>query len=232
MLSFKKRRKIEDYEDTNYWLSVGDLMASILIIFILLFISKTLETGKELQKKETIIENFTSIKKKIIAKLRNEFDKKNIKIDIDPQTGAIKIDDKILFNTGEYTLKQEGKEYLNSFIPVYVNLLLNDKEIKSELSQIIIEGHTDDVGSYIYNMELSQKRAFEVIKYIYSEMGDFEGKRELEEYVTANGRSKIKLVKNEDGKVNKEKSRRVEFQFKLKEDETLKRIEETLKEGK
>ena len=46
-------------------------MASILIIFILLFISKTLETGKELQKKETIIENFTSIKKKIIAKLKN-----------------------------------------------------------------------------------------------------------------------------------------------------------------
>lgn len=52
MLSFKKRRKTEDYEDTNYWLSVGDLMASILIIFILLFISKTLETGKELQKRK------------------------------------------------------------------------------------------------------------------------------------------------------------------------------------
>ena len=80
MFSLKKRKKSEDTEDANYWLSIGDLMASILIIFILLFISKTLETGKELQKKETIIENFTSIKKKIIAKLKNEFDKKNIKI--------------------------------------------------------------------------------------------------------------------------------------------------------
>ena len=232
MFSLKKRKKSEDTEDANYWLSIGDLMASILIIFTLLFISKTLETGKELQKKETIIENFTSIKKKIIAKLKNEFNKKNIKIDIDPQTGAIKIDDKILFNTGEYTLKSEGKDYLDGFIPVYVNLLLNDKEIKNELSQIIIEGHTDNVGSYIYNMELSQKRAFEVVKYIYTEMKDFEGKSELEKYITANGRSKIKVVKNENGEVNKEKSRRVEFQFKLKEDETLKRIEETLKEGK
>ena len=63
-------------------------------------------------------------------------------------------------------------------------------------------------------------------------MKDFEGKSELEKYITANGRSKIKVVKNENGEVNKEKSRRVEFQFKLKEDETLKRIEETLKEGK
>ena len=129
-------------------------------------------------------------------------------------------------------MKSEGKDYLDGFIPVYVNLLLNDKEIKNELSQIIIEGHTDNVGSYIYNMELSQKRAFEVVKYIYTEMKDFEGKSELEKYITANGRSKIKVVKNENGEVNKEKSRRVEFQFKLKEDETLKRIEETLKEGK
>ena len=79
-------------------------------------------------------------------------------------------------------MKSEGKDYLDGFIPVYVNLLLNDKEIKNELSQIIIEGHTDNVGSYIYNMELSQKRAFEVVKYIYTEMKDFEGKSELEKY--------------------------------------------------
>ena len=35
MFSLKKRKKSEDTEDANYWLSIGDLMASILIIFIL-----------------------------------------------------------------------------------------------------------------------------------------------------------------------------------------------------
>lgn len=232
MFLIKKRKKNIEYEDTNYWLSIGDLMASILIIFILLFISKTLETGKQLQKKEEIIESFTSIKNKIIAKLKNEFEKENIKIDIDPQTGAIKIDDKILFNTGEFIIKPEGKKYLDNFIPIYVKLLLEDKEIKNEIAQIIVEGHTDDVGSYIYNMELSQKRAFEVVKYIYTNMPNFMGKTELESYITANGRSNIKLIKDENGNVNRDRSRRVEFQFKLKEDETLKRIEETLREGK
>ena len=68
-------------------------------------------------------------------------------------------------------------------------------KIKKELSQIIIEGHTDDVGSYIYNMELSQKRAFEVIKYIYDEMPNFKGKEELKSYITANGRSNIKVLR-------------------------------------
>ena len=35
MFSLKKRKKSEDTEDANYWLSIGELMASILIIFIL-----------------------------------------------------------------------------------------------------------------------------------------------------------------------------------------------------
>ena len=106
-----------------------------------------------------------------------------------------------------------------------------DDEVKKELSQIIIEGHTDDVGSYIYNMELSQKRAFEVIKYIYDEMPNFKGKEELKSYITANGRSNIKVLRDNSGNIDRDKSRRVEFQFKLKEDETLMKIEKTLKEG-
>lgn len=231
MFFINKKKKEILIEETNYWLSIGDLMASILMIFMLLFIVKTIETGQELRKKEEIIEGFTGLKKNIISKIQKDFEERGIKVDIDPQTGTIKIDDKILFNTGEYLLKPEGKEYLNEFVPIYINLLLNDEQVKKELSQIIIEGHTDDVGSYIYNMELSQKRAFEVIKYMYDEMPNFKGREELKSYITANGRSNIKVLRDDSGNIDRSKSRRVEFQFKLKEDETLMKIEKTLKEG-
>ena len=220
MFFINKKKKEIQIEETNYWLSIGDLMASILMIFMLLFIVKTIETGRELRKKEEIIEGFTGLKKNIISKIQKDFEERGIKVDIDPQ-----------FNTGEYLLKPEGKKYLNDFVPIYINLLLNDEEVKKELSQIIIEGHTDDVGSYIYNMELSQKRAFEVIKYIYDEMPNFKGKEELKSYITANGRSNIKVLRDNSGNIDRDKSRRVEFQFKLKEDETLMKIEKTLKEG-
>ena len=231
MFFINKKKKEIQIEETNYWLSIGDLMASILMIFMLLFIVKTIETGQELRKKEEIIEGFTGLKKNIISKIQKDFEERGIKVDLDPQTGTIKIDYKILFNTGEYLLKPEGKKYLNEFVPIYINLLLNDEQVKKELSQIIIEGHTDDVGSYIYNMELSQKRAFEVIKYIYDEMPNFKGKEELKRYITANGRSNIKVLRDNSGNIDRDKSRRVEFQFKLKEDETLMKIEKTLKEG-
>jgi len=119
---------------------------------------------------------------------------------------------------------------LKEFIPKYVKILLGDKEIRNEVAQIIVEGHTDDTGTYIYNLNLSQRRAFEVIKYIYEDM-EFEEKILLQEYITANGRSKMNLIYNEYGKVDREKSRRVEFKFKLKEEEIIKKIKETITGG-
>ncbi len=249
---FYRKNKRDDNEIVNYWLSIGDLMASILILFILLFISKTIDVNKEklnaneeklnakkerelinqkLEEKEKIISEFTGVKRKIISKLLTQFKSENIanEVEIDEKTGAIKIDAKILFNTNEYFLKNDGKQYLKEFIPKYIKVLIGDSEISKEISQIIIEGHTDDVGSYIYNMELSQKRAYEVIRFIYDEMGEFLGKEELTYFITANGRSKIKVIKDSSGNIDRDKSRRVEFLFKLKEDELIKKIDEELK---
>lgn len=70
MFFINKKKKEIQIEETNYWLSIGDLMASILMIFMLLFIVKTIETGQELRKKEEIIEGFTGLKKNIISKFK------------------------------------------------------------------------------------------------------------------------------------------------------------------
>ncbi len=221
-------KKGNEDEQVSYNNSIADLMAGMLIIFILLFVFVTVTSNSELRKKEKVIEGFTMVKTKIIDQVIETFKINKISIDIDTSTGSIKIDEKLLFSTNESKLKPEGKEYLKKFIPIYVKLIILDENIKKEISQVIIEGHTDDVGSYIFNMELSQRRAFEVLKYIYTEMDEFEGKEEFEKYVTANGKSKIDLIKDKYGNIDRDKSRRVEIKFKLKEEETIKKIRETL----
>lgn len=221
-------KKGTEDEQVSYNNSIADLMAGMLIIFILLFVFVTVTSNSELRKKEKVIEGFTMVKTKIIDQVIETFKVNNILIDIDTTTGSIKIDEKLLFSTNESKLKPEGKEYLKKFIPIYVKLIILDNNIKKEISQVIIEGHTDDVGSYIFNMELSQRRAFEVLKYIYTEMEEFQGKQEFEKYVTANGKSKIDLIKDSYGNIDRDKSRRVEIKFKLKEEETIKKIRETL----
>lgn len=69
-----------------------------------------------------------------------------------------------------------------------------------------------------------------VVKFIYSdEMPEFKWKKELQKIITANGRSKMVLVKDKNGKVIRSKSRRVEFQFRLDDEKANQEIRNILK---
>ncbi|AGB41056.1 outer membrane protein/peptidoglycan-associated (lipo)protein [Halobacteroides halobius DSM 5150] len=216
-----KKKKTTKDEEIDYWLSYSDLMASILIIFILLFTYKILDYNQTLEKKENKIKELTKLRQMVITKLVEEFGNE---IQIDPKTGVIKLKSNILFDYDQSNLKPKGKEFLQKFVPRYLKVLLGDKQIKKNISRIVIEGHTDNQGSYLYNLELSQARAFNVVKYIYSDNVQSKYKDDLEDFVAAIGRSEMDLIKDKAGNVIKDKSRRVEFKFELKNEKILKEI--------
>lgn len=226
---FKKKSKRE--EETSYWISFSDLMASVLIIFILLFVYKLIEFQDNLNETEKKIQELTSTRTKIISMLQDEFEKENIDIVIDPKTGAIQLNESILFDTGKSELKEEGKEFSKNFMPIYVSILLGNKEIRNEISQIIIEGHTDDVGGYLSNLKLSQERSLSVAEFLINPDFNYEYKSDLEKYLTINGRSYSQPIFNEDGSINRDASRRVEIKFRLQEEEVLLQIQKELEEG-
>jgi len=225
-------KRLKNYdEEHSFWMSYSDLMASILIIFILLFIYKILDYQTGLERKEKVIQDLTNTRLKIIALLQKEFEKEHLSIEIDPRTGAIKLSESVLFDYGKSELKPEGKVFLNKFIPIYLRILLGNPEIKKEIAQIIVEGYTDNKGDYIFNLNLSQERAFSVVKYLFDDHFNYPYKNELKNYITANGRSYINLIYNPDGTINAQKSRRVEFQFRLNEEKTILKIKKELEEG-
>ncbi|MGL5356220.1 MAG: OmpA family protein [Cetobacterium sp.] len=221
-------------EETSYWLSIGDMMSAILAIFIFFFISQIFSFNSNLKKLgeerdgyRKIIEELDQTKFQIIEKIREE-----LVIDIDKETGNIRLPSEILFSSGEIVLKDEGKMYLKEFIPKYFEVLLGDEDIKKNLSQIIVEGHTDKQGSYLFNLNISQKRALEVVDFIFSsEMGDFKGKNILQDYITANGRSYIDFL-GAPGETKNSESRRVEFKFILKEKEAIEKLKDSVKQNK
>lgn len=254
----RRYRKNEEQE-SNYWLSIGDLMAGALIIFILLFVLQILNVNKKLAEKEELLGNLGDLEKKvaylegvekalqtksenlerivgmkqaIVSIIIGKFKKENLKIDIDAKTGNIKLDDSILFSFGSAELKPEGKEFLKEFVPKYVEVFFGDNNVKPYITQIVIEGHTDNVGSYLSNLDLSQRRALSVVKFIFGEeMPNFKWKEELKQIITANGRSNILLVKDKYGNIDDIKSRRVEFQFKLDDEKANQEIKKILNNG-
>lgn len=209
----------------NYWMSFADLMSALLMVFVLLLVVVVLDYREDLAQKEQQIEEITSVKSEIIAALMQEFDNSNINLEIDPNTGAIQLATNILYDYNSAEITDEGIETLEQFIPKYLDILLQDK-YKHEISTIIVEGHADNSGEYLSNLALSQERAFSVLKVIYSDtFPDFEQKEYSKKVVTANGRSNVVPLFTEIGEYDADASRRVEFLFRLKEDEKIDEIQ-------
>ncbi|AQQ52256.1 flagellar motor protein MotB [Planococcus lenghuensis] len=215
-----RRRK-----EINYWMSYSDLMSAMLMVFALVLTTVILEYKEDIEEKQRQIDEVTTLKADIIAALMEEFKDSNMNIEVDPQTGAIRFPGNILYEYDSTELSEEGVAFLRNFVPKYFGIILQER-FKDDIASIIVEGHTDKEGSYLYNLNLSQQRSFSVVEEIYQEgFPDFEQKEISKEILTSNGRSYTVPVENEDGTYSAEKSRRVEFLFRLKEDERIEAIQ-------
>lgn len=238
-----KRRKSEE-EETSYWLSYSDMMAALLLMFVLI-ISFTMfqaevefeEKEQELQLQQSLLaeqqeimaqqqaqlDQIIGVRSDLITALKTEFDGTDLKVSVDSQTGAITLDSSILFDTDKYELKVSGYDFLEEFLPRYLSVLLKT-EFREYIAEIIIEGHTDTQGTYLYNLELSQERALSVANFCLQDDNGILSEEEtqnLREIVTANGRAYSDPIYYEDHTVNMDASRRVEFKFRLKDEDMV-----------
>ena len=223
--------------NSSYWLTYSDLLSGLLLMFILLMMlalwnfqnankdlidekdryQQMIQENAEMKEK---IERTVGVRAELIQDLTLQLQKNNINAII-AETGAIKVDETVLFEFGKSELKPEGRAFLKRFISVYLGVLSQDK-YKDQVKEIIIEGHTDSVGDYLDNLDLSQARAISVAKYCMSQESGLDATMRdyLEYFLTANGRSESRpvLVGNTE---DRNKSRRVEFLFRLSDEETI-----------
>ncbi len=182
-----------------------------------------------LNSKTDKIEDMVGMKAEIIAELSASLSRANLSAAVDKNSGDIVLDSAVLFKTNSSTILSDGQYLLNSFIPVYLEVLLRP-EYSDYLGQIVIEGHTDDSGSYEHNMKLSQERAYEVMMYVLGMYREGSAERELlQKLLTATGRSETDLIYYPNSSVvDKDASRRVEFKFSLKDAEMIEEMNRLL----
>jgi len=168
------------------------------------------------------IKHLTGIKLNVISNLREKLGKS---INIDEKSGAIKFSSNILFDQGEYKLKEDSKQELSLILKKYFDALLEDNNIKQYIQSITIEGHTNSDGSYLDNLQLSQKRALEVMQFLYQ--SNIIDKDLISKYVNSSGRSFSNLV-YKNGIEDKDNSRRIEIKFTVKNESAIKELQNFL----
>ena len=195
--------------------------------------SQIAEQQSQLQLQQQQIEDLVGVRTQIISDLSSALREANISATVDPTSGAIALASDVLFATGESQLTDEGRSRIDAFLPVYLDVLFSE-EYRGYVSEIIIEGHTDSVGSYISNLLLSQQRAYNVASYVLADGYPYiseETRAHLRQVTTANGRSESDLIYDADGTENQSASRRGVFKFRLTDEQMVAQLQSILEGG-
>lgn len=208
MRGLRTSPRTADAEESGVWLSIGDLMSVLLMIFALLLISALVQISE-------VHENSQTTRVVIIKGINDALEGAGIEVQANSETGDISILDSILFDRNEYRLKPSGKAFLDQFVPIYSDVIFQSKQTADEVSRIVIEGHSSSEGSFDRNMELSVLRAISVAKYINNM--DFAHKLPFFDKAMISGRGPIEANQEATDPAD----RKVKFRFQFKDDEFL-----------
>jgi flagellar motor protein MotB len=147
--------------------SFTDLMTSLMVIFVLLFLAFV---HNQSGKRETV-------KDEILAELRKQLasaglTEQHIKKDeTDPNAVVIVVPEGLMnFKLGKSDLSEGGKQFISDRFPPLAQLL-HDK-FYNDIDSVVVEGHTDRIHrsgasqseGEAENLRLSQDRSMEVVK--------------------------------------------------------------------
>ncbi len=178
----------------------------------------------ELAKQKAKIDALIGVRTEIIQTLSYALGSAGLNTNVDSNTGDIVLEGSILFDTAKSDISDEGKAFLNSFLPVYLNVLLSE-EYNDFVAEIVIEGHADTTGTYSNNINYATDRAKAVARYCLEVPGlSYSQRALLEKLLTVSSRSSADPVYNADGTENKIASRRVEFKFRMRDIEMIEEL--------
>ena len=225
-------------ESDTEWLGIADMMAVLMMVFLfltVLFLLKIEHEKGTLEEQQQNVTDITQIYKDHEIDLREalfiEFgsDLDNWGVEIIEEHTIRFSSPKVKFASGSSEIQHSFALILNDFFPRYVEIL---KQHKLYIDEVRIEGHTstqwehaqNDEERYLNNMQLSQQRSLEVLKYCYSLLsGNAETQKWLEKTMRANGVAFSEVIVDEGFEIPLQ-SRRVEFQVKTTSKESIEQI--------
>lgn len=220
-------------DESEQWLSVSDLMAGLMVFFLFIAILYIQPLQRIKINIEEIATTWELSEEQLFQALQEEFSKDlevwNAELDRDDLTIRFN-SPRVLFDPGQSDVRPTFQRILSDFFPRYLKVL--EPFVEQELiEEIRIEGHTssswggaNEREAYFRNLKLSQDRTRSVLEYslnLESAEIYLDWARAL---ITANGLSSSRLITDDNGDEDADRSRRVEFRVKTTTEQKLQEI--------
>ena len=206
--------------DDGLWAPVADLMAVIMLVFMLIVM--VLFFGYSIEKQSNI-EKCEKTRESLEKEFAKDFEKWGAKLQED--LTILFTTERVLFEKASDKIEDGGwfANRLDNFFPRYMEVIV-DEVGADDVLQIRIDGHASrDYGehhpdsdiAYTGNMRLSQNRAISILEHVLPRLKERRHNDLAREKITASGWSSSQSVES-NGEEDENASRRVEFKLLTK----------------
>lgn len=153
------KRGSKEEAEKPFWISFSDLMSALMVLFLVVMSVALLAVTKRVSEAELA----KAQREKEIAELLQRVQEAAQEFDgVHIYERIINFGEKARFDFGSSSLRAGDQKLLRAFVPKILEVA-NDPLGKKWFKRIVVEGYTDQRGSYLFNLNLSLQRSQRVI---------------------------------------------------------------------
>lgn len=155
------KRNGKDEAEKPFWISFADLMSALMVLFLLVMSVALLAVTKTV----TEAERAKLAREQDIAALLQKLSEATAKypgVSVDLSRHVIDFGDRARFETASHKLSGEQARLLRAFVPEILSIA-RDELGRKWLKRIVVEGFSDQRGTYLFNLNLSLQRSQRVL---------------------------------------------------------------------
>jgi len=153
-LKLPVRKRARDEAEKPFWISFADLMTALMVLFLVSVTVALFAVSSRDGRHDKEIQACMGDFKTEVAKYPDA------KVDVDNR--SVNFGEKARFDIRSYDLSFDSANRLREFAPEVLRLADSDCGRKL-FRRVVVEGYTSKDGTYLYNLDLSLKRAHSVV---------------------------------------------------------------------
>lgn len=215
-----------------FWISFSDLMTAMMVLFLVIMSVSLLSVAQGLLKQQEQYQkeltgirvrdvqqrHLREVRSQDIDTLLNQLTTSSTNfqgIQVNRDKLSIDFGEVVRFASGDYHFTREGERIIRGFVREVLRVA------KTNLGQrwirrVVVDGFTDIDGSYLFNLDLSLKRAQNVVCSLLREVTEAEVKLTADEQQQVRTLFLVGGFSYNSAKTSKDESRRVELRLEFR----------------
>lgn len=154
------KRKGKQEGESPFWISFSDLMSALMTLFLVVMAVTLVAVTKNVTAEEEAKILREGAIRNVMAKIKKASSEKNV--EVNESTYQIDLGEIVRFESGKYAIQTEAAKFLRDYIPVLISAKATP-EGEKWMRRVVVEGFTDQDGTYLYNLGLSLDRSRSVV---------------------------------------------------------------------